>query len=120
EHFGRNVRCALRLALERSTATPIWATITPVNRRALAGKDLEQAEFGYDNDAISLYNEEAKAIAEQLKVEVLDLYGFVKAASRADSLRPDGIRFDERGNRLLAERIVERLRSVAESAPSDG
>lgn len=117
EHFGRNVRCALRILLERSTAAPIWATITPVDRRTLAGKDREQSEFGYDNDAISLYNEEAKAVAAELGVETLDLYGFVKAASRADSRRPDGIRFDERATRFLAERIVEKLRVVAESAP---
>lgn len=103
--FERNVRCALKIVMERSTATPVWATITPVDRRRVSGDD----DFGYDNETISLYNEEAKEVARRLGAEVLDLYGIVKAASRADSLRPDGMRFDRRGNDFIAHAVAERL-----------
>lgn len=104
--FARNVRCVLKIALEQSTATPVWSTMPPVDVRRVKSED----EFGYDNDTISLYNEEAKAVARTLGVKVIDLYGIVKAASRADSIRPDGIRYDERSSDFIAKEIATRLR----------
>ena len=117
-HFSRNLRCVLRLTRERSTAIPIWATITPVDVRCVAARngDEESEEFGYDNETISLYNEEAKAVAASLGVRALDLYGFVKAASRGDSKRTDGIRFDERSSDVIARRIVKELSTVGQKA----
>ncbi len=110
--FERNVHCILRLVQERSTTVPIWATITPVDRRRIAPEaDAGGSEFGYDNETISLYNEEAKEVAAKLGVATLDLYGYVKAASRADSIRPHGIRFNERGSDYIARKVVETLRS---------
>lgn len=106
--FARNVRCILKIALEQSTATPVWATMPPVDVRRVKSEE----EFGYDNDTISLYNEESKAVARVLGVEVIDLYGIVKAASRADSARPDGVRFDERSSDFLAGKIASRLREL--------
>lgn len=110
--FARNVRCILKIALEQSTSTPVWATMPPVDLRRVQEKD----DFGYDNETISLYNEEAKAVARMLGVEVIDLYGTVKAASRADSNRPDGIHLDERGSDHLAEAIAVRLREICSKA----
>ncbi len=106
--FARNVRCILKIALEQSTSTPVWVTMPAVDVRRVR----DQEEFGYDNDTISLYNEEAKAVARMLGVEVIDLYGIVKAASRPDSARPDGFRFDERGSDYLAKAIAKRLREI--------
>lgn len=113
EAFGRNVQCALNLILERSTAIPVWGTIAPVDRRRYnGGIDEEEAEFDYDNESISLYNEEAKAIAERLGVSVVDVYGFVKTAARDESVRPDGLRFDEIGSRLIARKVAKSLREL--------
>lgn len=106
--FARNVRCTLKIAVEQSTTTPIWMTMPPVDNRRVS----DESEFGYDNETISLYNEEAKAVARMLGVEVIDLYGIVKAASRADSGRPDGVRFDERGSDMLADAIGHRLKEL--------
>lgn len=110
--FERNVRCAIRLVRERSTAIPVWATIAPVDRRRVASLPLEERDFGYDNDTISLYNEEAKAVVEKMRAETLDLYGHVKAASRVDSIRPTGIRFDERGSDYIAAKVAAKLRGL--------
>ncbi|MDQ8201688.1 SGNH/GDSL hydrolase family protein [Pelagicoccus sp. SDUM812003] len=108
--FERNVSAILRVILERSTSVPIWVTTTPVDVRRVES----QEEFGYDNETISLYNEEAKAVARRLGVEVLDLYGIVKAASRADSWRPAGICFDERASDFIAETVAQKLRSFCD------
>lgn len=109
--FGRNVERILKVVLERSTAVPLWATITPVDVRRVSDTD----EFGYDNETIAQYNEEAKEIARRLGVEVLDLYGVVKAASRADSWRPNGICFDERSSDFLADWLAGRLREICKA-----
>lgn len=106
--FARNVRCILKIAIEQSTSVPVWATMPPVDSRRVQG----ETEFGYDNETISLYNEEAKAVARMLGVNVIDLYGIVKAAARSDSGRPDGIRFDEKGSDYLANAIAGRLREI--------
>lgn len=106
--FERNVERILGTVLERSTTIPVWVTITPVDRRRVSNEE----EFGYDNETISLYNEEAKAVARRLGVATFDLYGIVKAASRADSWRPDGFCFDERSSDFIAERMAAFLRSL--------
>ncbi len=107
--FERNVSLALRLVLQRSTARPLWGTIAPVDRRRVDEGLREDAEFGYDNEVISLYNEEAKSAAQRLGVETVDIYGLVKGAARADSVRPDGLRFDSRASDFLAEKLAARL-----------
>lgn len=106
--FARNVRCILKIAVEQSASIPVWVTMPPVDVRRAKSEE----EFGYDNDTISLYNEEAKAVARMLGVEIIDLYGIVKAAARSESVRPDGIRFDERGSDYNASAIAVRLRSL--------
>ncbi len=106
--FARNVRCILKIVIEQTTSTPVWATMPPVDVRRVQGEEA----FGYDNETISVYNEEAKAVARMLGVAVIDLYGIVKAASRADSSRPDGIRFDERGRDYMANAVAKRLREI--------
>lgn len=109
--YARNVRCTLKIALERSAATPVWLTIPPVDSRRGPAED----EFGYDNETIALYNEEAKAVARMLGVAIIDLYGIVKAASRLDSNRPDGVRFDERGSDFIAGAVAERLSEMCKA-----
>lgn len=106
--FARNVRCILKIVLEQSASKPVWLTMPPVDVRRVQGED----EFGYDNETISLYNEEAKAVARMLGVEIVDVYGIVKASARSDSGRPDGIRFDERGSDYLAAAIASRLKEI--------
>ncbi|EDY83605.1 hypothetical protein VDG1235_3232 [Verrucomicrobiia bacterium DG1235] len=112
ETFTRNVRCILKIALEHSATVPVWATMPPVDPRRVKSQD----EFGYDNETISLYNEEAKAVARLLGVEVIDVYGFVKSAARDDSARPDGVRFDQRSSDYLASKIAGRLRDICAKA----
>lgn len=108
--YARNVRCILKIALEQSAATPVWLTIPPVDARRVKSED----DFGYDNETIALYNEEAKAVARMLGVRIIDLYGIVKAAARTDSNRPDGVRFDERGSDFIAGAIASRLGEMCE------
>lgn len=108
--FARNVRCILEGVLENGPVRPVWVTMSPVDVRKV--KRVE--EFGYDNETISLYNEEAKAVARTLGVEVIDLYGIVKAASRDDSTRPDGIHFDQRSSDYIAAKVGEKLRAICE------
>ncbi|MBC2606811.1 SGNH/GDSL hydrolase family protein [Pelagicoccus albus] len=103
--YARNVRCALKIVLEQSTATPVWATIPAVDVRRVE----DEEEFGYDNETVSLYNEEAKSVARSLGVQIIDLYGIVKAAARSDSARPDGIRLDQHASDYLAKAIATRL-----------
>lgn len=109
--FARNVRCILESVLENGPVTPVWMTLSAVDVRKV--KDVE--DFGYDNETISLYNEEAKAVARSLNVPVIDLYGIVKAASRSDSNRLDGVKFDQRSSDYLAGAVASKLRKICES-----
>jgi len=106
--FARNVRCILESVSENSPATPVWITMAPVDER----KGNQSEDFAYDNETVLSYNQEAKAVAVSLGVEVIDLYGIVKAAARAESCRPDGICFDERSSDYIAAQVGERLRRL--------
>lgn len=109
--FARNVRCILESILENGPVTPVWMTMAAVDTRKV--KDAE--DFGYDNETISLYNEDAKAVARSLGVPVVDVYGIIKAASRADSNRLDGVKFDQRSSDYLASEVAVKLRKICET-----
>lgn len=109
--FARNVRCILESVLENGPVVPLWMTMSAVDVRKVKNAE----DFGYDNETISLYNEEAKAMARSLGVSVIDVYGIVKAASRADSNRLDGVKFDQRSSDFLAGEVASKLRKVCET-----
>lgn len=115
EHYRFNVERILGILSERSTAQVIWATIPPVHEKTLRhSSKLKDAPLMYSNEAIVEYNEEAREVAERHGVGINDLYGTVKAASREESLRPDGIAFGESGLELIARKVA---RAIAQRFP---
>jgi len=107
DHYRENVERLLQLILERTTAVPVWATIPPVDMKRLEKKDEEEKEFEYSNETIIRFNEQGREAAAKLGVEVNDLYGVVKAASREESARPDAIHFGEVGRDLISSKMIQ-------------
>ena len=106
-HYRFNVERILGLLAERSTAQVIWATIPPVHEKSLQkSSKLKDAPLMYSNEAIVEYNEEAREVVERHRMGLNDLYGTVKAASREESLRPDGIHFGKSGLELIARKVA--------------
>lgn len=112
EHYRENVERLLAVILERTTATPIWATIPPVDMKRLKKNGEEERAFEYDNETIIRFNEQAREAAARFDVAVNDLYGAVKAASREESTRPDAVHFSEAGRDLISSKIIRVIEDV--------
>jgi len=112
EHYQENVERLLEIILERSTATPIWATIPPVDMKRLKNNGESDSDFEYDNETIIRFNEQGREAAAKLGVEVNDLYGTVKAASREQSQRPDAVHFGEVGRDLISSKMIRCIEQV--------
>ena len=112
--YETNVKRILRLIQERSTAEVIWGTIPPVYEEHFEPNPDDGESVSYRNDVIMEYNEKAREIVKAAaggRVHLNDLYGAVKAASREDSWRPNGLKFCDRGVELLARKIEKSVRA---------
>jgi len=115
-HYRENIERLLEIVLERTTATPILATIPPVDMKRLKQMSGDDKRFEYDNEAIIRFNEQAKEAAVKLDVQVNDLYGAIKAASREESERPDGIHFGDHGRDLISSKIIGTIEGLLPTA----
>lgn len=108
EAYQENVRAILRRLLTETDARIIWATITPVNEAwHHANKPFDRFEAD-----VAAYNRAAVEICQELGIPVNDLYRVVESAGRDTLLIQDGVHFNERGYRLLAEQVAKAIQAV--------
>ncbi|MEM9160229.1 MAG: hypothetical protein AAGB46_14385 [Verrucomicrobiota bacterium] len=107
EFYEENVRRIVDLIAERSTSKLIWGSIPPVDEKNFNRENDEDGNCDlYDYQSIMEYNDRARSLLSSEGILINDLYGAVKAASREDSFRPNGVHFCEIGCELLARKIV--------------
>ncbi len=85
----------------------LWATTTPViHARHHATKGFDR----FEKD-VEAYNAAAAEIAAAAEVPVCDLNAAVEAAGRESCIGDDGVHMTDEGNRVLAAKVVQCLRS---------
>lgn len=82
----------------------VFALTTPVI------EEMAHPMFMRRNDEIEKYNAAARELMESLGVEVNDLYSVIKPYGEA--VHTDFVHFNEEGSRILAEAVVDKIKSV--------
>ncbi len=105
EDYALNLEFIFSQIKEKSSATLIWATITPVN------ETLHHENKGFDRFEADVlqYNSTATTIAKKFQLEISDLYTTVMQAGRDRLLRNDGVHFLPIGNEVLSKTVLEAL-----------
>ena len=97
--------------LSACDAAPIWAATTPV----VEAWHHQRKAFDRFNADVDAYNAAAAEIMGGAGIAVNDLHAVIQAAGPEKLLSPDGVHFSEAGYRLLAEKVVECLRTVLDA-----
>ena len=106
--YVANVRRILTQLRDRTDATIVWASSTPVNEQwHNATKPF--ARFEADVDA---YNAAAAEIAGELGIVVNDLFSVAMSGGRDDLLIEDGVHFKPKGSELLGRAVAECIRGL--------
>lgn len=99
EEYRKNLTAIVE-KLEKTGATLIWASTTPITSRK-----------GERFEAIKQLNAAAAEVAAAHKLETNDLYAFVMPHAAA-WLQGDHVHFYGEGNKQLAERVTESIRQA--------
>jgi lysophospholipase L1-like esterase len=108
DEYRTNLEAIFRQIQERTTATLIWASTTPVNE-SWHHKNKPFDRFEAD---IAAYNQAATEIAERFDVRINDLYQAVMDAGRDDYLVQDGVHFSPAGYELLGRAVADAIRPL--------
>ncbi len=104
DQYRDNIRHLLR-RLRQTNASLIWASTTPVGRKA------EVHGFRRNSDVIA-YNHAAKELLEEEDVRINDLYSLIEP--QAERLLGDGVHFTRHGQTVLAKAVAQ---SIQEALP---
>ncbi|MHA1684217.1 MAG: SGNH/GDSL hydrolase family protein [Promethearchaeota archaeon] len=105
ERYEKNVEALLAMLREKTRATLIWATTTPViyeRHHAVKGFDRHEVD-------VESYNKIATKIMETAGIPINDLNGVITRDSIEDCIKEDGVHMTSRGNELLARAVVDFL-----------
>lgn len=106
--YEANLCAIVRELNEKTTATLLWATITPViEERHNRIKDFHR----FQRDVLE-YNSRALSVMRTAGIRVNDLHGRILSAGPPDCLGEDGVHMTHKGNRILADAFVAELRAV--------
>jgi lysophospholipase L1-like esterase len=106
--YATNLEAIFARITERTSATLIWATTTPVNERW----HHENKAFDRFEADVRAYNQRASEIARRFGIQVNDLYGLVMDAGRDAYLAQDGVHFTPEGYALLGQAVADVIRSL--------
>ncbi|MHC4879993.1 MAG: sialate O-acetylesterase [Planctomycetota bacterium] len=101
DQYRDNIQQLLR-RLRQTGARLIWASTTPVGRKA------EVHGFRRNSDVIA-YNHAAKELLKEQNVGINDLYSLVKP--QAERLLSDGVHFTRHGQTLLAGAVAQTIQN---------
>ncbi|MFX0100210.1 MAG: SGNH/GDSL hydrolase family protein [Candidatus Hodarchaeota archaeon] len=107
ESYEINLKEIVAHLKEKTKAKLIWATTTPVMY------ERHHARKGFDRfeEDVEQYNEVATSIMQENNIPINDLNKVIKDDIVHKCLRPDGVHMKKRGNKLLANAVVEFLKS---------
>lgn len=106
--YEANLRGIVRELKEKTTATLLWATITPV----IEERHNPLKEFHRFQRDVLEYNSRALSVMRAAGIRVNDLHGRILSAGPPDCLGEDGVHMTHKGNKILADALVTELRAV--------
>jgi lysophospholipase L1-like esterase len=110
EQFTRNLDFILGKVREGTSATLIWATLTPVvEERYNARFSRQQDPYRVAAD-VDRYNAAAAPVLRKHGITVNDLNGFVKENGVENMISEDGIHYTKEAQRLLGVRVAAEIR----------
>jgi isoamyl acetate esterase len=104
DDYRRNVEEILRTIQEKTQSRLIWATTTPVIGPRTGMQNIRR------NEDVQAYNEAAVGIAQDLGVEIDDLYALTLRSNPNEIVVPDGVHFTAEGSVLLGKVVAGFLR----------
>jgi len=117
DQYEANLRTIVERIRSQTQARVLFATTTPiVDERAAATR--AQAEYALLESSVEQYNAIAQRVMRELAVPLDDLHAvFPDAASRRQTLGPDGVHFTAAAQSALAKAVAA---AVAEHLPAAG
>nr|WP_315201721.1 SGNH/GDSL hydrolase family protein [uncultured Albidiferax sp.] len=106
--YAENLEAIFNLVASSGSRKLIWATTTPLIEDRHQRSRLSRR---YEAD-VARYNEIGLTIARKYSAAVNDLHAAVLHAGAGRLLGPDGVHFTEDGSALLAQAVVNAVRSV--------
>jgi lysophospholipase L1-like esterase len=105
DEYRANLEVIFRQIRARTSATPIWASTTPVN------EDWHHKNKPFDRFEadVEAYNLAAVDIAGRFDIQIDDLYQVVMNAGRDDYLVQDGVHFSSAGYELLGRAVSDAI-----------
>ena len=110
ELFVRNLDFILRRVRSETSATLIWATITPVVQSRYNARFTAPFDPCRDASDCTRYNEAAAPVLARHGVRINDLHAYVVAQGAEQMIGDDGIHYTPDGSTRLGLRVAEELR----------
>ena len=105
DEYRRNVRMILETLQDRTDASILWATTTPVDpERHNRGKPFDR----FESDVIEC-NDAAREVCHTLGVEISDLHSCAAEMDLEEALLDDGVHFTPEAYETLGSAVVHRL-----------
>jgi lysophospholipase L1-like esterase len=109
DHYRRNLHTLIRIMRERTQATLVWASTTPIIDEDAHREHAKWLDFDRSNEQVLRYNEVAREVMEIEKVPVNDLYAVVCTHGPASLQNGDGVHYSEAGSRILGDAVADFL-----------
>jgi len=107
DHYRRNLHTLIRLMRERTVATLVWASTTPVIDEDAHREHARWRDFDRCNDEVLRYNDVAREVMAIEHVPINDLYALVSAHGPAGLMNGDGVHYSEAGYRILGDAVAD-------------
>lgn len=104
--YTDNVRSILTRLKNETSAKVLFALTTPVNEKW----HHERKGFDRFEADVDAYNKAASSVAQELDVEIDDLFKVVMDAGRDDIMSQDGVHYTDEGYRVLGKAVAAFLR----------
>jgi lysophospholipase L1-like esterase len=105
--YQSNVERILRQISDRTDATLIWATTTPVN------EEWHHRKKGFDRleTDVLAYNRVSREVCHQFGIPINDLFEVITRSGRDRLLLKDGVHFTDEGYAILGKAVAEVIRA---------
>jgi lysophospholipase L1-like esterase len=109
DHYRQNLHTMIRIMRERTQATLVWASTTPVIDEDARKAHVVWRDFDRSNNEVLRYNAVAREVMEIENVPVNDLYAVVSTHGPASLQNGDGVHYSEAGYRILGDAVADFL-----------
>ena len=106
--YARNIEAAVDVMRDAKVSV-LWALTSPVND----AWNLKTHGYQMRSDAdVKLYNDAASDVMKRLGVPVNDVYAVVLREGMEKMHTPDGVHFNEAGQKILGAAVSQKIKSV--------